>query len=142
MKNKIFLGILFASSLLLTCKKEPLEADPAKIILGKWELFEFVLLGEPQLVQTPSGYYEYLKDSILLYFDYEKNDYTIHSNYWFTDSLLYMYTFYNIPNDPEGGVGITEIYKFAFFDSNSILKLEDKYSTSWIHTKFYKRIYK
>jgi hypothetical protein len=140
MKNTFFLAIILVSTLLIACKKEPLEADPAKLILGKWELFEYVLLGETQTVENPYGYYEYLKDSILLHFDYNDNDYNSQSKYWFSDSLLHIYTFYYIHNHPQGGVGITEIYKYSFFDSNNKLKLDDRYSTSWVSTKFFKRI--
>lgn len=124
MKNTLYSVMLLAIVLFPACKKELLEADPTKIILGKWELIEYELLGKMQSVENSAGFfYEFQADSVLLYFDYEKNQYTQQYKYWFSDSLL------NIGGN----------YIYTFYDKNSKLRLDDRFSTAWIQVYIYKR---
>lgn len=111
----IFSVILFSQS----CKKEPIENDPQKLILGKWEL---VAGGnwpddiEPLLPIL--GYYEYLPDSVLRYFRYEENEYVWVSKYWMNDSSLFI-LMGSLPNGYE--TWQRNIYEFS--NNNNTLRL-------------------
>ena len=47
------------------------ENDPARLILGKWEL-----INSGGLPVTPTGYREYLPSGVVREYDYEKEQYT------------------------------------------------------------------
>ncbi len=114
----IFSVILFSQS----CKKEPFETDPQKLILGKWEL---VAGGnwpddiEPLLPIL--GYYEYLPDSVLRYFRYEENEYVWVSKYWMNDSSLFIFMG-SAPN----GIEFWDRYIYEFSNGNNTLRLNLK----------------
>ena len=61
--------------------------DPKIHILGKWETTEIRNWPDMHPIE-PSGFVEYKKDSVVLFFDYKANAYTSQSTYWITDSLL------------------------------------------------------
>jgi hypothetical protein len=122
MKNTFFLAILLATILLLACRKEPLEADPAKIILGKWEIIEYGT-GDNLMIVDPDGFHYFKNDSVLLFYSYAENQYTAKSKYWFSDSLLYWSTFWEIEDYPDGGITVTRRYEYLFYEKNNKLRL-------------------
>lgn len=125
MKNIFFLAILLATMLLLACKKEPIEADPAKLILGKWEPIASGIGDNMSAIENPSGYSEYRTDSVLLFFNYEQNHYTMQSKYWFADTLLYTSAYYQIPDHPNGGITIEDLLLYNFENRNTKLVITD-----------------
>ncbi|QGY46247.1 hypothetical protein GM418_22055 [Maribellus comscasis] len=91
MKPKILNLSVITLLLLLTgagCKDdEPLETDPAQIILGKWEI---TYMGNDR-VENPTGYKEYMKDSVLREYDYETSEY--YYKKYSIDTLLHEYIY-------------------------------------------------
>lgn len=87
------LGFIFFFNLLLffgvSCEKEntEFETDPKKAILGKWEVIEMGNWPDLQPVTKPSGYVEYLPDSIMREYDYETGEY-FYKKYWI-NRLIY-----------------------------------------------------
>jgi hypothetical protein len=78
---------------------------------------------------------------VLLYFNYEQNQYTIQSKYWFADTLLYISTFWQIPDHPNGG--ITDLQMFLYHFENRYNRLVTKNVTPFIMIQWevvYKRI--
>lgn len=105
--------VLFSQS----CKKEPIETDPQKLILGKWELVESG--NWPDMDQLPIvGFYEYLPDSLLRYFQYEENEYTWETQYWMNDSSLFIFMG-SAPN----GIEFWDRYSYEFTNNNNTLRL-------------------
>jgi hypothetical protein len=125
MKNIFFLAVILSTTLLIACKKEPLEADPVKIILGKWEPITSGIDGNITPIENPDGYTEYRADSVLLYFNYEQNQYTMESKYWFADTLLYISTYYQIPDYPNGGITVEDLLLYHFEKRNNRLVITD-----------------
>jgi hypothetical protein len=110
------------------CKKdEPLLTDPVKAILGKWIIIE--MGGEP--VEEPSGYKEYLPDSVLLEYDYVTGEIGFVKKYWI-DSLLHEGIY------REDGFLLTFEYRYLFYDDK--LKLEYSNLIAMYNTFVYKKI--
>lgn len=83
MKRLITLVLLLAG-----CKPVEIAIDPHQQILGKWETF-YVGNGEYRPpITNPSGYQEFLPDSVLLEYDYAQKS-TYRRKYWI-DTLLHM----------------------------------------------------
>jgi len=66
--------------------------DPEEAILGKWEL---VLLtrnsGSDEQKYTPTGYFEYLPDSLMAWYDYATKKYTVfEGKYWLDNTIKYL----------------------------------------------------
>ncbi len=120
MKNTFFLTILLATMLLIACKKEPIEPDPTKLILGKWEPIASGIGDNMTTIESPDGYAEYRTDSVLLYFNYEQNQFTSQSKYWFADTLLYISTYYQIPDYPNGGLTVITLRSYVFEKNNRL----------------------
>jgi hypothetical protein len=117
-----FFIILFFCSLTLSCEKTNDEADPAKIILGKWEMIEFGRWPSMEKVDTQGNYIEYLKDSVVVVpIDISKS-YTL--KYWI-DTVLH-----------EG----TVIYKYEFSDKNQKMRLDFASGIADFPTSIWKRI--
>lgn len=94
------------------CKKAtPLETDPTKIILGKWETYEM----GGDIITNPSAYMEFLPDSVLREFEYGVG-YTFKKTYWI-DSLLHIKL--NWDSDE-----ILWEHKYDFIEDNNKLILE------------------
>ena len=105
MKILKFIAILLIlAGSLASCKDESVngnDIDPEKAILGKWEL---VLLtrnsGNDEQKYTPTGYFEYLPDSLMAWYDYATKKYTIfEAKYWLekginSDGLPYWILYY------------------------------------------------
>ncbi len=119
MKPKIFNIRLITLLFLLTvagCKKdEPLETDPATIILGKWVIIEMGNTPNMEPVENAINYKEYLPDSVLREYDYETEKF-YYKKYWI-DTLLHESISYS-----EGNL-IFE-YKYQFTEKNNKLHLE------------------
>jgi hypothetical protein len=109
-KPTLLLFLLFSTTLFNACEKETVDPDPSKAILGKWECIEY---GDQK--RTPSGYREFLTDSIYRYFDYETNAYYFKEKYWIKDSMLYMVGF----RKPDGEQIYSE-YKYTFLNSKKL----------------------
>lgn len=78
-------------ALLSGCKQETITLDPQQQILGKWETF-YVGNGEYRPpIKNPSGYREYLPDSVVLEYDYASKT-TYKRKYWI-DTLLHLGSF-------------------------------------------------
>jgi hypothetical protein len=86
---KILLFILFL--FFFSCKTDEDQeiTDPAKAILGKWELV--AITDNPY---QPTGYIEYLPDSIMGWYDYNSKKYEILSGRYWIDSLLHYQNIY------------------------------------------------
>ncbi|MHC1705750.1 MAG: hypothetical protein AB9846_17750 [Tenuifilaceae bacterium] len=112
--NKLkFIIVLFAV-INLGCEKEPLETDPAKIILGKWVLVEMSGIGIEKI--KPDGSYgEFLEDSIYRFYDArdKKMKYMV---YYLDDSTLNVRTFIG----PDGDE-LWERSLFKFSNRNNTL---------------------
>lgn len=127
--------IIFLSGILVitafSCAKYKIEIDPAKAILGKWEIIE---MGNwPDLEPYPAtGYIEYLPDSIVRVYEYEKHQFTSQRKYWI-DTLLYEYI------TREDGFQLTIQYKYQFLDNNK-LRLDYVDIAAIFNTFIYKRI--
>ena len=115
-----------------SCKKEKIETDPQKAILGKWEIVEMGNWPNMDPIEDPLGYEEYLPDSVLRQFDYKTNT-SIYKKYWIEDSTLLISTL------REDGLELVFEYKYDFFDKNNRLRL-DAYSLMIFNTSIYKRL--
>ena len=128
--------ILLAGILWITtgCEITRFEDDPAKLILGKWEIVE---MGNwPGLEPYPAlEYIEYLPDSMIGVYDYETKEYTYaKEKYWIDDSLLYRSII------REDGYKIIIKYKHEFFDHNKKLRLDFYKILANYNTFIFKRI--
>ncbi len=92
-------------------KEEPLETDPAKIILGKWEMIEMGNYPNMKPVENPSGYKEYLADSVLREYNYETGS-LYYKTYWI-DTLLHEGVYRS------DGYLVAISYKYNFVNKNN-----------------------
>ncbi len=114
--SKLFLTLFgIVLFILLSCKKEHLETDPAKAILGKWVFIEMRGMGTIKI--KPNGSYtEYFKNGIVKHYD--AIDGKINSfPYFFDDSTLNVRIIY----DASDGTEIWQKSLFKFSDRNNIL---------------------
>lgn len=130
---KYLITIVLIGFIAFSCKKDPVETDPAKAILGKWEC---TAVGNGSLlipISPATGYTEYTSDSIVRGFDYVtmKNSYSRFR----IDSLLYesQYT-------DEGEEIIFAKFHFSFSDNNNQLRLDLYPPLAVFNTSIYKRI--
>lgn len=135
MKPKILK--LSVTALLLFCmaagceKDELIETDPTKIILGKWEIVEMGNYPNMAPVDEPTGYKEYLPDSILLVHEYKTKSYSIRK-YWI-DTLLHESVLY------QGEQAFTLTFSYNFPDNNT-LELETFNMPSVFNSEKYIRL--
>lgn len=129
----LFLATINLFLIAASCKKDaPLETNPSKIILGKWEMIEIGKPSDMITVESPSGYKEYLPDSVLHIYDYEYNNpYVL--KYWI-DTVIHE-TF----DLPTGGA-IRNTYILNFKDKNNIIDLELSEPNYMYSHMVYKRI--
>lgn len=97
-------------------KDEPLETDPAQIILGKWEIVEMGNYPDMEPVENPSGYKEYLADSVLREYNYKTGSF-FYKTYWI-DSLLHEGVYRS------DGYLVATRYRYNFVSMNNEIKLE------------------
>ena len=122
--------------ILIGCEKaneEPLETDPAKIILGKWEIVE---KGNwPNMRPYESrGYREYLSDSSYRYFDNDSEQFISKIKYWVCDSVFYE------SYDVQDGSELIVRYKCQFFENNNKMRLDHMDFYALDNTSIYKRV--
>lgn len=114
MKNtplKLVLFILMLFPLVLGCQKEEPLTDPAKIILGKWDLIQ---IGS-SIIEEPYLNKEFFSDSTVLQYKYKSGEQR-YFRYWI-DSL-YTQGSYTVD-----GELIATQYSYAFSDDNNQLEL-------------------
>ncbi|WP_148289431.1 hypothetical protein [Fibrella aestuarina] len=112
------------------CKQEAMPLDPRQQILGKWETF-YVGNGEYRPpIANPTGYQEFLPDSVLLEYTYADKT-TYRRKYWI-DSLLHMGSM------REDGVWIMFDYDLQF--NKDTMRLERKNIFSIFGVSKHKRI--
>lgn len=115
MKNTYFFISLLIAVFSCTGDEEPYIFDFEQSILGKWELVENTF----GAVDRAPGYFQYKKDSVRLFFNYEQAQ-VYQEKYWLSDSLLYVSFSYM----DEFDTIVFEIpYKYTFINYNT-LKLE------------------
>lgn len=116
------------------CEKddEPPETDPAKIILGKWELVEMGNYPDMKPVDKPSGYKEYLPDSVLREYSYKTGNF-YYRTYWI-DSLLHEGIYRS-----DGYLVVTR-YRYKFISKNNKLELELHNAAGIFNNFVYQRI--
>jgi len=136
MKQKILKLSMFILLTMLTgtgCEKETIAPDPVKAILGKWEV-----IGDSfGPASYPGAYEKYRTDSVL--FNYNSENDTNYSKYWFVDSLLYKSHDYIIIEGYDTTMQVAiEPYKYEFLTYNK-LKLVFQYPAI-VTTVIYKRI--
>jgi len=124
-----FVLLLMGSS----CKKEEIEIDPHKAILGKWEITH----DSYGPIQKPIAYEEYLPDSILMNYIYEEETF-VTKRYWFADSLLYQERVYIDQTTDDTLLVDIQPYKYKFLDRNT-LQLDMQYFFMNTYSR-YKRI--
>jgi hypothetical protein len=91
MKTKLFFLLLWVLIFTIACKEEePYSppSDPAKAILGKWEIYQ--MHGLEYVITNPPEYIEYLPDSLIRRYDYETKEVSyLDEKYWIDSILLY-----------------------------------------------------
>lgn len=114
------------------CKDdEPLETDPSQIILGKSELVKIGNYPDMRPVENPSGYKEYLPDSVLRQYNYETGEF-FYRTYWI-DSILHEKVFY------QDETAFILTFNINFPDKNT-LELETNNMPSIFNNEIYQRI--
>ncbi|WP_372950919.1 hypothetical protein [Mariniphaga sp.] len=117
------------------CKDdEPLETDPSQIILGKWEIVEIGNYPDMRSVENPSGYKEYLPDSVLREYEYETGEY--YYKKYSIDTLLHEYIYV-----PQKGQYMPFFeYSYVFADSNNKIYLKYRNVAAIFNDVTFKRI--
>lgn len=113
------------------CEKEKIKIDPTKAILGKWEIIEMGNWPDMEPVTEATGYQEYLPDSVLREYDYEKQSFTFYKKYWI-DSLLH------VGITREDGFQLVFEYRYQFYDNK--LRLDYVNVIALFNTSIYNRI--
>lgn len=129
---KLFSVALFLLFIGAGCEKENIEPDPAKAILGKWEVIEDSF----GPVSYPGGYKEFKPDSVLI--NYNSSGDTTYSKYWFVDSLLYKSHVYIDQITGDTILVDVQTYKYEFLTSNKLKLVWNVYAINPVH--IYKRI--
>jgi hypothetical protein len=125
--NKILYLFGIIGIIILSCKKEGKEIDPAKAILGKWEIIEMGNWPIMDPIKEPSAYKEYLPDSILREYEYKTGNIFV-KKYWI-DSLFH---------ESIGNGQLVFEYKYEFYDDK--LRLDVTNFLMLYNTSIYKRI--
>jgi hypothetical protein len=89
MKTKLYIFLAGLFAVLTACTEDEYTppSDPAKAILGKWEIYQ--AHGSDYIITNPPGYTEYLSDSLIRWYDYETKEISyLEEKYWI-DSLLH-----------------------------------------------------
>lgn len=129
-----FLFVLFVviGTTAFSCKKkEDLIIDPAKAILGKWEIIKQGNWPNMEPYKS-TGYVEYLPDSIIGTYNYATKEYKYSNEKYWIDTLLHK----NIYR--EDGFILTFEYYYKF--SQEELQLDVKNWLMIYNTSIYKRI--
>mgnify|MGYP000890523222 FL=1 len=130
MKHQILFILL--TIIAFSCKKDPVETDPAKAILGKWECIA-IGNGSSMIPISPAkGYVEFLPDSVMNDYDYETKIQT--SFKYAVDSLLHYYQY------ADDGMVFDNKFKITFSDHNNITNWELQQPFALFRNFTYKRI--
>lgn len=115
MKNTLLFTFLLIAVLSCANDDSPYVFDSEESILGRWELVKNTFGS----VERAPGYFQYNRDSVRLFFNYEESQF-YQEKYWLSDSLLYVSFSYM----DEFDTIVFEIpYKYTFINYNT-LKLE------------------
>jgi len=116
-----------------SCEKEVIETDFQKAIIGKWEIDQ---IGNwPNMESTVStGYTEFRADNVILFFDYELNQFTSFEKYWITDSIIF------IGQTGEDNFELITKYKYEFLNNNQSIRMDHIDLFAIFKTLIYKRI--
>ncbi|MBI9062221.1 MAG: hypothetical protein JEZ14_09540 [Marinilabiliaceae bacterium] len=116
------------------CQKEetPLETDPTKIILGKWELVEMGNYPDMRPVENSLGFKEYLPDSIVKEYNTQTGEVSI-KKYWI-DTLLHKSIY--VPDD----IDLVFEYSYSFSEKNNKMELTYTNMIAIFNNFTYKRI--
>lgn len=80
--SRLLSCLLIFSFVIPACERSiELEDNPNKIILERWEIIGMGNYPDIEPVSDPSGFVEYLPDSILQEYDYETGEY-YYKKYW------------------------------------------------------------
>ena len=118
------------NGLFVSCNKmiDELDTDPEKAILGKWELVLLTRNVGDEIQHTPTGYIEYLPDSLMAWYDYATRKRTLlESKYWLEEGVssdvdfphtywILHYQGFSIESYPDS-FGCNE-YQCTFFSNN------------------------
>jgi len=132
--TKKIIEILILIFIAASCERIADETDPAKLILGKWEIIEIGNWPIMEAVEDPGGYIKFLRDSILIEYASDTHD-TMQKKYWI--NILLYECFYL---QQEHRCVITGRYEYEFFDKNKKLRLDLSNIASNYTTFIYKRI--
>ena len=131
----VILSVLSFITIWSGCKKPPpLETDPTKIILGKWEVIEMGNYPNMFSIENSSGYAEYLSDSVLREYSYETGEY-FYKKYWIDSTILVEAVYL-----PDGSVMPFSHYTFKFTDKNNTLELTTYQMAAIFNNSVHKRI--
>ena len=129
---KTTIKLLIIGLIAFGCKKDPVETDPAKAILGKWECIASGNGSSMIPISHPNGYIEFLPDSVMNDYVYETKICT--SFKYFVDSLLHYYQY------ADDGMVFDNKFKITFTDHNKTMNLELQQPFATFHNFTYKRI--
>ncbi len=129
---KKMLKLILIGIIVFGCKKNPIETDPAKAILGKWECTASGNLPTMIPISHANGYVEFLPDSIMNDYVYETKVRT--SFKYSVDSLLHYYQY------ADDGMVFDNKFKFTFSDHNNTMNWEIQQPFATFHNFTYKRI--
>lgn len=115
------------------CEKDNIETDPTIAILGIWEVIEYGNWPDMRAIEDPTGYKEFLPDSILREYDYQTGEY-FYKKYWI-DTLLY-----EIQTRNDGVEIVSPRYHYQFYDQNNKLRLDYSEIAAIFNTFILKRI--
>jgi hypothetical protein len=128
---RIFIGLIMLTA--INCEKDNIETDPTIAILGKWEVIEYGNWPDMRSIEDPTGYKEFLPDSILREYDYQTGEY-FYKKYWI-DTLLY-----EIQTRNDGVQIVSPRYHYQFYDQNNKLRLDYSEIAAIFNTFILKRI--
>ena len=116
-----------------SCINEDIETDPAKSIIGKWELTQSGNWPN-MMATTATGYTEFCSDSVIRFFDYKLKKFTSIGGYSIADSVLF---FSQIRED---NYEIITKYKYEFLSKNKELRIDNIDLLAIFNTAIYRRI--
>jgi len=118
-----------------SCKEDKVEVeiDPAEAILGKWELIEIGNWPNMNPIDEPTGYREFMPDSILCDYDYQIENSKC-MKYSIDDEILY--EILRIPD----GITLTFKHEYEFFEETNKLRLDLVYESALNSTQIFKKI--
>jgi hypothetical protein len=130
--NILLIPLLMTLFTFTNCEKWENEINPAEAILGKWEMVEIGNWPNMSQYPEPSGYREYLPDSIMREYNYESGEFYYQK--YSIDTLLYEIV--SIPDGPQ----LVVTYTYQFLDKRNKLRLDYFNIAASFNTHIFKRI--